>query len=142
LVTRRLEKYRGQTEAWLQKQQISYGELIMLDLPSKAERLRSAAHSRFKGEIFKRLDALLFIESDSRQAPEIRQISGKHVLCLETQELLAPDPLSPAAVAQKIRTLPMRFRHSHRNKIDLVKDISRQILGQQIYSSLRRLVRR
>ena len=35
LVTCRLEKYREQTEAWLNRHAIRYRELVMLDLPDK-----------------------------------------------------------------------------------------------------------
>ena len=51
LVTSRLEKYRPQTEAWLAARGIEYDELVMLDLPSKEERQRLAAHGRFKSNV-------------------------------------------------------------------------------------------
>ncbi|HXV30423.1 MAG TPA: phosphoribosyltransferase, partial [Sinorhizobium sp.] len=90
LVTSRLEKYRPQTEAWLARQGILYDELVMLDLPSKAERQRLAAHGRFKAEVYRRSDAILFIESERDQAANIAKLSGKPVLCIETQEMITP----------------------------------------------------
>ncbi|WP_287092247.1 hypothetical protein [Mesorhizobium sp.] len=50
LVTSRLEKYRNHTEAWLQKHDIKYDKLIMLELPSKAERQRLGVHGNFKAD--------------------------------------------------------------------------------------------
>lgn len=91
LVTSRLEKYRGSTEGWLAAQNIEYAALQMLDLPSKAERQRLGAHGSFKGEFYRDSDAILFIESENRQAREIARISGKPVLCLETHTLVQPE---------------------------------------------------
>src|SRR5690606_31966685 len=38
IVTSRLEKYRKPTEDWLRRHEIEYGELHMMDLPSRRER--------------------------------------------------------------------------------------------------------
>ena len=63
LVTSRLEKYRPETEKWLNDNGIKFGTLHMLDLPSAAERRRLSAHGLFKSEIYKNLpETILFVE--------------------------------------------------------------------------------
>ncbi|TVU89173.1 phosphoribosyltransferase [Vreelandella titanicae] len=83
LVTNRLEKYRRQTETWLKQQGIEYERLVMLDLPSKAERQRQGVHSTHKGLFYKNSDYTFFIESGASQATSIAKISGKAVYCCE-----------------------------------------------------------
>ncbi len=85
LVTSRLEKYRPETERWLAENGVKYEKLYMLDLPFREERIRRGAHASFKAGIYKKLkDAHLFIESNPQQAAEIRRLSGKPVICTET----------------------------------------------------------
>lgn len=106
LVTSRLEKYRGDTAAWLARQNIEYNALHMLDLPSQEERLRRGAHGAFKARVYKDSDAILFIESEYEQAKEISRLSGKPVLCIATQHVIYPSLASLEAV----RNLPLRLR--------------------------------
>ena len=91
LVTSRLEKYRRQTEQWLQRYGVRYGQLHMLDLPSAAERQRLRVHYRFKAEVYNNLpDSTLFIESEKAQALGIMQVTGKPVYCVETNRMYVP----------------------------------------------------
>lgn len=83
LVTSRLEKYRRETEQWLAKHNVNYGELVMLDLPSKEERIRLNAHARFKSSVYAKSSAVLFVESSVRQAKEIAMSTKKPVFCTE-----------------------------------------------------------
>jgi uncharacterized HAD superfamily protein len=84
LVTSRLEKYRQQTEAWLQKHGIQYHKLEMLDLPDKETRVRLGIHAKFKSDIYRKYDqAALFIESSKYQSEEIHKQTGKNVFCIE-----------------------------------------------------------
>lgn len=88
LVTSRLEKYRAQTEDWLRRNGVQYGTLDMLDLPDAATRRRLRPHARFKAEVYRKdAGAKLFVESCGHQAPEVARLSGKPVLCIETQTL-------------------------------------------------------
>lgn len=87
LVSCRLEKYRFQTETWLKKYGIKYRNLVLLDLPSKEERIKWGKHGVFKGEIYKKSDNILFVESSLSEAMEICRISGKQVFCTETFEM-------------------------------------------------------
>ena len=133
LVTSRLEKYRTQTEAWLQTRGITYGELIMLDLPSKEERQRLGAHGHFKGTVFRHADALLFIESERLQAAEIAKISGKPALCVETQELFSPNLFSGIALLQKAK---QAARHQE------TKLLARKISGPTVYERLKKAIKK
>lgn len=88
IITSRLEKYREDTEYWLNKNNIKYGELIMMPYASKEERIRSGSHGAFKGEHYKRLKSTyIFVESNAKQAEEIARISGKTVFCTENQKV-------------------------------------------------------
>jgi uncharacterized HAD superfamily protein len=136
LVTSRLERYRPQTEAWLRSRGIRYRELIMLDLPSKAERIRTRAHGTFKADVYRRLDARFFIESDRAQAETIARLSGKPVLCVETHELFDPAALPPARSAGEAAE-SMRDASFAR-----AKDVLRRLVGGEIYGRLKVMVRR
>ncbi len=127
LVTSRLEKYRGQTEEWLRKNGIDYGQLIMLDLPSAEERRRRAIHGSFKAEFYKRSDCILFVESEQQQAQTIAKLSGKPVLCIETQQMASPDRVSLPYASQNMRTIMRRAK--------MVREIG-------VQASLRKLIER
>ena len=145
LVTSRLEKYRAHTETWLKERGIEYGQLIMLDLPTKEERLRSGAHGTYKANVYKSLaDAVLFIESEHRQAVEIARLSGKPALCTESQQVIFPEGNSMIAMQQKIRTLPLRLRlaKTPATNLQAMAVLVRKVLGNEAYGRLRRLVKR
>lgn len=92
LVTSRLEKYRPQTEQWLNANGIQYKQLIMLDLPNKEERVKAGCHASYKAEIYKKLkNMLMFVESSAIQADEIAKLSGKPVICTENIQLYEPN---------------------------------------------------
>lgn len=88
LVTNRLEKYRNATEQWLSNNRIIYKNLVMLDLPTKEDRMAKNYNSQHKAHTYKRSDAVLFIESSHSQALGIAAISHKPVFCNETRKML------------------------------------------------------
>lgn len=90
LVTCRLEKYRAETEAWLDKHGIEYDNLVMMDYPDKETRQRQGDHAEYKASVYESTGAGLFIESDPAQAADICTQSGKPVFCYETQEMVRP----------------------------------------------------
>ncbi len=101
LVTNRLEKYRKSTEKWLSKHGVVYDSLVMLDFPTKQDRIRSEANNGVhKAKVFSNSDCFLFIESCHKQAMEIARISGKSVLSIEKQFMLNPEQLSPAVESE------------------------------------------
>lgn len=112
LVTSRLEKYRPETEAWLQRNGVQYGTLHMLDLPSAEERRRLKIHHKFKAEVYSRYpQTRLFVESEERQAIEIMQLSGKPVYCIETNEMYVPGQL------HNLKASTLRKSHSLKEKV-------------------------
>ncbi|MGB3293193.1 MAG: hypothetical protein WBB01_09425 [Phormidesmis sp.] len=93
IVTNRLEKYRPQTEAWLQKHGIDYGELIMLDLPNKQARRQANCYSTHKAKVYIDSGSALFVESSELQSREISRIAGRSVFCVDTRQIINPSPL-------------------------------------------------
>lgn len=88
VVTARLEKYRSETEAWLMRHGIKYGELIMSPHETASKRRQASDHALRKAEYFASNSAAhLFIESSKHQAITIQKVAGKPVLCSTTMEL-------------------------------------------------------
>lgn len=96
IVTCRLEKYRRETEAWLQRHGIVYRHLVMMDHPDGASRRAAGNHAAFKADIYRGSNAQLFIESSRAQAREIARLSGASVFCTDTREMIQPDSSSLA----------------------------------------------
>lgn len=83
LVTCRLEKYRGETIDWLNKNNIKYKNLEMMQYKTKEERIRDGNHAKFKAEKYLESNTDLFIESNSIQAKEIFNLTKKDVYSFE-----------------------------------------------------------
>lgn len=88
LVTSRLEKYRKETEHWLEKNNVKYNKLVMLDLPDMKARQKANNHARHKADTYKDSEYNLFFESSLSQALEINRITGKPVFCTENFEMI------------------------------------------------------
>lgn len=132
LVTSRLERYRKETEAWLEAAGVQYGKLVMLDGVDSETRRREGLHGKFKGEYYRRSPSPLFIESDPAQAAEIARISGKNVLCTETFTLFRADEDALVTRAQQARrTLPNKGRA-----------LAKRLLGPAAYAGLKQLAGR
>lgn len=83
IVTGRWERYRQQTEDWLNRHGIRYGTLWMAPDGTRHDR-----HAEFKAGIYSaQQSARFFLESAEWQAAEIAEITGKPVLSLETLTL-------------------------------------------------------
>lgn len=93
IVSSRLEKYRPETEKWLEQNNIKYDKLFLLDSTAE-ERRRKGLHALFKSEIYKQSDCGLFIESAASQAAMINISTGKPVYCLENNKLYDEKPNS------------------------------------------------
>lgn len=113
LISCRLEKYRKLTEEWLDKHNVKYNQLIMLDMPDKASRVAWGKHGDYKGEYYmSRYDCMLFIESSYNQAKRIAELSGKPVFCVETNELLQIVKVSRKK--RILRVIKKRFPYIYR----------------------------
>lgn len=90
IVTSRLEKYRAETEAWLDRNNIEYGKLVMLEYSDELTRRHMNTHSAFKADVYRETGAELFFESSLRQAIEIANYAAKDVLCTDTMQMVRP----------------------------------------------------
>jgi uncharacterized HAD superfamily protein/hypoxanthine phosphoribosyltransferase len=81
-VTGRSSNYRAETEAYFKRHGIAYGALAMRE----GDRLTKTveAHAEHKAAFYRKSDAVLFIESDERQAEMIARTARKPALCIET----------------------------------------------------------
>ncbi len=124
LVTTRLEKYRKYTEDWLNKNDIQYEKLIMMDLPSKEERIKLGNHGIYKAEQYKNLpDTVIFIESSEHQAPIIANLSGKDVFCVDNGKLYKPQIINQKQAS--------KFREWFRRVVPLnVRKVLKKIISR------------
>lgn len=87
LVSSRREAFRKETEEWMRRHNVQYGELILLNETAQ-DRSRFGLHAKHKAAAYRRLRSTrLFIESDMRQAQEIARLSGKPVISTEQMVL-------------------------------------------------------
>jgi len=88
VVTSRLERYREETTNWLKQNGIKYGKLIMHPAPTAEDRRKANDHAARKATVYNEDNtALLFVESDVKQAAEIFQLTRKPVLCTDTMSM-------------------------------------------------------
>lgn len=87
IITCRLEKYRVQTEEWLEKHGVRYRELLMWDLPSKDE--RRGRFARHKINELLRIKPDMFWESTWEQSQSIWKETHIPTLCVDRMELLS-----------------------------------------------------
>ena len=125
LVTTRLEKYRKYTEEWLDKNDIQYEKLIMMNLPSKEERIKLGNHGLFKGEQYKNLpNTIIFIESSEHQAQIIANVSGKDAFCVDNGKFYKPQIIEQIQKTKETKMrkvfrklVPLKIRSFLKNKI-------------------------
>lgn len=89
VITSRLEKFRPETEEWLHRHGIEYLQLHMLDLPSKAARMREmktrpGGRGGWKAEICRAVGVEMMIESCPKQARIISREARIPVFCTGT----------------------------------------------------------
>lgn len=86
IVTYRITKYKEVTEEWLRKNGIKYNALLMFNADNWRERNYSGiSPEQAKADFYKKHpEFLLFIESNDREAQMIHKLSGKQVLCTDT----------------------------------------------------------
>jgi hypoxanthine phosphoribosyltransferase len=91
IVTARIERYRAETVAWLQRHRINFYNLVMHPAATLAERNRddiAAYKAKHFGEWARhhiaRPAPLMFIESEDWQARRISQLTGQLTVCPST----------------------------------------------------------
>ena len=136
LDTARPEKYRPQTEAWLEGQGIAYDRLVMRDGAAADEAFAPELQGEFKGRVFRGSDAILFISGDHSQAVEIARVAGKPVLSLQNQEMIEPDTHSGIAAIQRLRSLGLRASLSDSPLVsrDALKRRLQRVLPEEVYA--------
>lgn len=92
LCTSRLLKYSEPTIKWLCDNNISYQNLYMLDIGSVEEKMRlmdSPEVTDMKATVYNmHPEAILFIESDKSEAEHIFSLTGRPVLCTDTNTMI------------------------------------------------------
>lgn len=114
LVTCRLEKYREETEAWLDEHGVTYDNLVMMDHPDMAARQEAGDHAEYKANVYEETGAKLFIESREHQAIEICERTSRPVYCYERNEMIQPNRLdefyrTSADYLSMFRQQPLQF---------------------------------
>ncbi|UAW98048.1 phosphoribosyltransferase [Halopseudomonas nanhaiensis] len=104
LVTTRFERYRSDTEAWLQRHGVEYDSLHMFPDVPEDQRRQPGAKIRFKARIYREdPHCVLFIESEETHASGIMQLADKPVFCIENNEMYVPGASFGAFKAQAMR---------------------------------------
>lgn len=104
LVTSRLEKYRKQTEAWLDKYHIQYTHLTMLNSSIHEDEITSNHRVDHKAKVYRQTKAALFIESDLEQSTKIYKKTNRPVICVENMELISSgDPIFSLPIKPSIK---------------------------------------
>lgn len=86
IITARLERDRLVTESWLKDHGVTVEKLVMFP-GTEADRLKPLAISEYKAKAFKKSGKDWYVESDSRQAREIAELTGAWVICTENGEV-------------------------------------------------------
>jgi len=81
IISSRLEKYRPQTEAWLKQNGVKYKELILWDVPSKADRGNNFV--QFKIDALAKTQPGVFFESNARIARGVWDEARVPTLCTD-----------------------------------------------------------
>lgn len=90
VVTSRLERYRAETQRWLEQHNVHYQRLIMHPAKTPEARRKAGDHAQRKAASYlQNGDSALFVESDIRQARIIHEQSKRPVLCTDTMEVLS-----------------------------------------------------
>lgn len=87
IITNRIEKWRTETEAWLNRYGIQYEQLIMQPYSTAVERRQKSIPEEFKAKYFEELNGTVFIESHDVQAKKIAALSKRPVLSIESMKL-------------------------------------------------------
>lgn len=111
LVSCRLEKYRHETEEWLNRNNVKYNNLILLDSISAKERKLNFDHAKYKADYYVKSNCALFIESDKEQAINICNYSKKPVFCVENRTLYKPDSIQ-GIISMKGRDFKLTFKRA------------------------------
>jgi len=131
IVSARLEKYRAETEEWLKSNNVKYGKLMLLDLPTKEDRQRTGAHITHKIAAYKASEAKLFVESSLEQAMAIARETGRPVMCIETMRMIQGGGIHAGNFLPALRQHKTRLRNR-------LKGVLKKVLPQPLIKALKR----
>jgi uncharacterized HAD superfamily protein len=109
LVTALAERFRPEVEAWLQRHGIRYRNLVMSEFANDA--LHGAgARAAWKAHVYRSTDATLYVEDSFWEAVAIARLSGRHVLCTRSMQLVQPGtvPLPRVEAPTELHPVPIR----------------------------------
>lgn len=86
IVTSRLEKYRKETELWLDKHDVKYNQLHMMQYSSAEQRRKDNKYGEYKANALIKTDTVMFIESNVQQSLIIHTLTKKPVFCTDNME--------------------------------------------------------
>lgn len=81
ILSNRLEKYRSDTEEWLDKYNVRYKKLILWDIQSKGE--RNGKHAQHKIEVLFKIKPDIFWESSFLEAEQIWKATKIPTICID-----------------------------------------------------------
>ena len=87
IITNRIERWRNETETWLNKYGVQYEHLIMQPYSTAIERRLKTTSEEFKAFYFLSLNGTIFIESHDTIAKKIQILSNRPVLSIESMKL-------------------------------------------------------
>lgn len=86
ICTNRIERWRTETENWLKRYGVQYGELLMQPYQTAVERRKKSTSAGFKSAYFKN-NGTVFVESHDEHAVQIARTTKKPVLSIESMRL-------------------------------------------------------
>lgn len=86
ICTNRIERWRKETEVWLARYGVQYGELVMQPYQTAVERRKKSTSAGFKSQYFKD-NGTVFVESHDNHAKDIARLTKKPVLSIESMSL-------------------------------------------------------
>lgn len=123
LITRRPERYRNRTIAWLERHRVEYGHLIMLES-------RGAESALGKAQYYNKLDLSFYIESDPGEAERITRLSGKPVFSVVANKLFEPGVLSVVKYGKQHMVNRLQFK-TRRLASSLFKPVVRRLFTRR-----------
>ena len=81
IISCRLEKYRPETEEWLKRHEVQYGQLILWDIASKDD--RSGKFAEHKIDVLLKIKPVVYWESSYHQAKKIWESTRIPTICID-----------------------------------------------------------
>ncbi|MBE0489379.1 MAG: phosphoribosyltransferase [Halomonas sp.] len=90
ILTSRPERYREQTETWLNKNNIEFEHLVMNEAVTSGEERPHECYAIYKADRYRASASKLLIENSEEVARRMAEHSGKPVLCLAEGKIIQP----------------------------------------------------